>query len=495
MSRLEDDVATDLELNTVISAMSRGDGVIADVAREALLASLTDIDTILYRQSILRDCIENADCIRTVYDLAVETLDTERTSFLFLSLGRTPGSVLFRAVDVLEMLYGMLSRLRHIADQHGTEFASPGLRRFFAMVQAELNDAYLERMREHLRRLRFRGAVVLSAQLGSGNKGSHYVLRTPLAREQNWLGRAIRGRTDEAYSFTIPAQDEEGMRALAALTDQGKASVANAVAQSTDHVLAFFSALRTELAFYVGCLNLRSTLLELGAPTCEPQPLPANEYVHRARGLYDPSLALTKQSRVVANDLSADDKRLVIVTGANRGGKSSFLRSVGVAQLMMQCGMFVAADHWQASICAGVFTHYKREEDDWMKRGKLDEELARMSVIVDDLRANSLVLLNESFASTNENEGAEIAHQVVRALIERRIVVYYVTHQYEFARTFVSEGRADVLFLLAERREDGSRTFRIEPGMPLPTSYAKDLYERILGGPQPTFARDSSRPG
>lgn len=104
-----------------------------------------------------------------------------------------------------------------------------------------------------------------------------------------------------------------------------------------------------------------------------------------------------------------------------------------------------------------------------------------MSAIVDNLVPNSLVLFNESFAATDEREGAEIARQVVTALVERAITVYFVTHQYEFALNFLSTVEPTVLFLLAERRADGMRTFKILPGTPLRTSYGKDLYDRIFG--------------
>jgi DNA mismatch repair ATPase MutS len=86
--------------------------------------------------------------------------------------------------------------------------------------------------------------------------------------------------------------------------------------------------------------------------------------------------------------------------------------------------MFVPAKSLSANVCARRFTHYKWEED---------EELGRMSEIVDSLAASSLVLFNESFSSTNEREGSEIAHQIVRALFEHGIKVFFVTHQYEFA--------------------------------------------------------------
>ena len=100
-----------------------------------------------------------------------------------------------------------------------------------------------------------------------------------------------------------------------------------------------------------------------------------------------------------------NDKNLVIITGANKGGKSTFLRSIGLSQLMMQSGMFVPARSFTANICRSLFTHFKKEEDSGMKSGKLDEELNRMSKIIDHLNtANSLLLFNESFAATNERK-------------------------------------------------------------------------------------------
>ena len=83
---------------------------------------------------------------------------------------------------------------------------------------------------------------------------------------------------------------------------------------------------------------------------------------------------------------------------------------------MMQCGMFVPAVSFSANICNGVFTHFKREEDAAMKSGKLDEELGRMSLIVDQVKPNAIVLFNEFFAATNEREGSEIARQIVYGL-------------------------------------------------------------------------------
>lgn len=117
-----------------------------------------------------------------------------------------------------------------------------------------------------------------------------------------------------------------------------------------------------------------------------------------------------------------------------------------------------------------------------MESGKLDEELGRMSTIADLLHSDALMLFNESFAATNEREGSTIAGQITRALLERCVKVFFVTHQYEFARRMRDACGARALFLRAERQADGRRTFKLIPGEPLQTSYGQDLYKTIFAG-------------
>lgn len=244
---------------------------------------------------------------------------------------------------------------------------------------------------------------------------------------------------------------------------------------------AFFKLLQGELAFYIGCLNLYDQLNQLGEPIAFPIPAAANERKHSFTGLYDISLALTMKQKIVGNDIDSDLKDLIIVTGANQGGKSTFLRSIGLAQLMMQCGMYVPAESFSANLCEGLFTHYKRKEDASMKSGKLDEELVRMSDLVDNITPNSMVLFNESFSATNEREGSEIARQIIRALLEAGVKVVYVTHQYDFAHSFYSKKMPNAIFLRAERQADGKRSYKIYPGKPLETSFGVDVYKKVFG--------------
>ncbi|WP_258963752.1 MutS-related protein [Klebsiella variicola] len=196
--------------------------------------------------------------------------------------------------------------------------------------------------------------------------------------------------------------------------------------------------------------------------------------------MYDVCLGLTSDKNIVGNTLKTDNKNTFIITGANQGGKSTFLRSIGLAQIMMQSGMFVVAEYFCTNICGQIFTHYKCEEDSSMVSGKLDEELLRMRDIVDLLEQDDLVLFNESFSATNSREGADIIRGIVMALAESRVKIFFVTHCSEFACAFYQEFHPDTEYLCAERRDDGERTFRIEEGAPMDTSFGEDLYQAVF---------------
>ena len=475
----ESHLMQDLELDTLLQAMAADDPFLLDVAKKALLSGLgSEIKTILYRQEIVKDCLANPEVVKALYDLAVEPIEQKRAHYLGF-LGNYPSGILHGSIETLEMFVGILRKLRAVAESEAPRFRSEGFANLFTMLRSEFSDDYFARITEHLSDLRFKNGVLVSAQLDTGNQGTSYVLRLPHGPGPNWVSRLLH-RGPPSYTFHIAARDMAGAQALSQLRDRGIHLAANALAQSMDHILVFFEMLRAELAFYIGCLNLQARLASMAAPICFPTPQPASVRCHRFDDLFDVCLALSMGKKPVGNSVDADRRSLVIITGANQGGKSSFLRSIGLAQLMMQCGMFVGAESFAAELCTGLFSHYKREEDETMASGKLDEELARMSEIADRVRPNSVVLFNESFASTNEREGSEIARQIVSALLERNVKVFFVTHQYQFAHDFFASKPEDVLFLRAERQADGTRTFRLVEAEPLETSYGEDLYREIF---------------
>lgn len=468
----------DLELETLWNAMSGGDEFLLNVVVSATLQNLTKPEEILYRQAILKDCQINQDIVREIYGLAVESIEDEKkeTYGLFHDY---PDNILHRSVKVMQNFAGTLGRLKKLADDHAGNFESDGFTTFFDMIKLQLNDEYFQTIQYHLKELEFKGGLLVSAELGNGNTGVDMVLRKPNVVNQNWLERLFT-RKPPSFTLTISTRDEAGMNALNELENKGLNLAANALAQSVDHILSFWKMLRAELGFYIGCLNLQEKLDQLGEPIAFPEPLSVGERKFSFHEMYDICLSLTKGEKVIGNDADTQGKDIVIITGANQGGKSTFLRSVGLTLLMMQCGMFVPAESFTSNVCTALFTHYKREEDASMSSGKLDEELSRMNDIVEQVVPNAVVFFNESFAATNEREGSEIARQVVEALLDRHIQVFFVTHFYEFAHGFYCREMKNALYLRAQRQENGIRTFKLVEGEPLQTSFGEDLYNHIF---------------
>ncbi len=476
-------IIQDLGLDILLNSMAGGDNFLFEVAKVGVLASVTDNVTILYRQQVLNDCMIHESIIKEIYQLTVEAIEKEKSG-RWWGLFSSPSSILHESGDKLQIFAEMLRKLRDVADQNEEAFNSEGFKKLFGTLRQELSDEYLASIDEHLRQIKFNYGVLLSAELGRGNKGSNYILNRPYEDKRNWFERLISKKLP-GYTYQVSPRDEAGTRALSELRNQGINIVANALAQSMDHILSFFQALRTELAFYIGCLNLRQHLIELDEPHCFPVPAQPGERKMSFAGLYDICLSLSAGRKVISNDLNADGKDLIIITGANTGGKSTLMRSIGIAQLMMQSGMFVPAEIFSADVRDEIVTHFKREEDTTMESGKLDEELSRMNKIVDKINSNSIVFLNESFSATNEIEGSEIAKQITKALVDRGIKVVFVTHQFEFANSLNEKKMQNAIFLRAERLSNGTRTFRVIEGEPLQTSYGQDLYGKIFQAQKP----------
>jgi DNA mismatch repair ATPase MutS len=473
-----EDLIQDLELTTLLRAMAGGDKYCHEVAKKVMLTCLPDPEDIRYRQQVLADCVSRPEVIREMYAIAAAAVDDKRGLWGYGGSYQTPSSNLSGAISQLEANTARLRQLRKIADDNAGEFRSEGMTALLATVARELNDEYFAEIGARLKELRFRSGLLISAELDRNNSGINFVLRDAGAGRRPWKER-LRIGPRSSYSFTLDPRDEAGGQILSDLTSRGINLVANAAAQSADHIGSFFAMLRGELGFYVGCLNLRDKLAAKGVPVAVPEPAAPSSPTFACTDLRDTCLELQSPDPVVGNDVRADGKPLVIITGANSGGKSTFLRSVGLAQLMMQCGLFVTAGSYTADVATRIFTHFIREEDPGMTSGRLDDELCRMSAIVDELAPHSLVLFNESFAGTNEREGAEIGYQIVRALLDTRVKVLFVTHRYEFARRFRDQHATGTLFLRAERQPDGRRNYKLATADPLPTSFGADLYHRL----------------
>ena len=313
-----DQLVHDLDLETLLGAMAGNDEIVKTVSKVAILDGLHGPDDITYRQRVLADCFEHPEIVREIYDLAVNAVQEQRKMFWFISRN-SPTGMMSQSPQVIGMYMGYLKRLRAIVDEHSDKFVSEGWTTLFRVLKDELGDDYFQLIDEHLKQLKFKNGTLISARLSFGNTGLDYVLRDSRRAKQTFremLG--VGGR--KSYSFDIAPRDEAGSKMLNDLMNRGVNSAANSLTQAADHLANFFVMLRTELAFYVGCLNLRERLTTIGETVCVPTPLPWSPARLNFVGLYDVCLSLRNNQRVVGNDANADDRTLIVVTGANAGG-------------------------------------------------------------------------------------------------------------------------------------------------------------------------------
>ncbi len=255
--------------------------------------------------------------------------------------------------------------------------------------------------------------------------------------------------------------------------------------------------LQEEIAFYLGALRLIKHLRACGLPVCRPQLALAEERLCELRGLVNLNLALqlappgqprALQNEIVGNDADfGADGRIFVLTGPNRGGKTTWTQALGLAQILLQAGLFLPAQQAHMSPVDGLFTHFAAAERPLQASGRLGEEAQRLAAIFCQATRHSLLLFNESLASTSAGESFWLARDILRALRLLGARALFATHLHELAADAAAinaetAGDSAVVSLVAEvlPQTDGAdavaqRTFRIAPGPPLGHSHAREI--------------------
>lgn len=260
-----------------------------------------------------------------------------------------------------------------------------------------------------------------------------------------------------------------------------KRIVSTYVLENTD----FLIRIMPEIEFMVKGTAMLKKLSEMGCVLCTPEIVAEEERAFRAKGLYNPSVAMQINENIVKNDLIFDDAAgIYVLTGPNRGGKSVITCACGLAQAMVQLGMYAPADSLRISPVDGIFVHFPVGAEDTIDKGRLGEECVRLGYIFDEVTAKSLVLLDESFSSTGAYEASYIAAEVIVGFAKVGCKVIFSTHLHELAAKIDEmneESRkidGSAIDSLVARIEEGRRSFKIERIKPDGRSYAKDIAEK-----------------
>ncbi len=257
----------------------------------------------------------------------------------------------------------------------------------------------------------------------------------------------------------------------------------------------FLLGLMPEIEFLVKGAEFMNSLKNKGCALCTPTLANIEERKFEAQGLYNPCVALKIEDSIVTNDIAFDEKAMIyVLTGPNRGGKSVITCAMGIAQVMMQLGMFVPATSAVISPVDSIFTHFPTGAEDTIDKGRLGEECARLREIFDRVTEHSLILLDESLSSTGSYEASYIAAEVLAAFSKVGCRGIFSTHLHELASEInninartASDGGVPIDTLVAGIEGEGRRSFIITRTKPDGKSYARDIaakygltYENIV---------------
>ena len=459
----------------------------------------TDPETIKYRQELFADILEDSRLI-PLFDELNERLreysdfsrmtDTQSNEKAFFSLVN-----LRFYVQIMDSLYSVICR-------SGAKYQSRAMIAFAASVKEECESEEYTALRKNLEELNADLLDIKSVTFGVNlnsmlqpKEAGIIAVNTEPYKSGDLIDRLLRLdfkkddftclaplttlNSSKFSRLEMEKLNESVLNALGAiLSDSLKKSSVSSVAYLS-HKMSSFVEQRHDLAFIIRASRWLFTLREAGVPLCYPQ---IRNETH-VKGLYPAFFAGIKDNAdIVSNSLSFDERGMIyILTGPNSGGKTVFIRSVGMAQGMFQLGLPVCAKSALLEILDDVYTQFPSDATSGKSTGRLEEECRRLADLFTVLTPKSLVLMDEVFSSTSAKDGAELAESALDRFASIGCRCVFSTHIHELAAVYRDRADSDsdpIDLLAAEVLEDGTRTYHIIRGRAEGSSDAKTIAEK-----------------
>ena len=228
----------------------------------------------------------------------------------------------------------------------------------------------------------------------------------------------------------------------------------------------------SEIKFFLEIYSLLQRATHIGVPHCIAKLSQTPQYI--AKELYDVSLLAKNCETIIPNDADfTENEPFCFLLGANGGGKTTYLRALGINLIFFLAGCPVFAKEAEIYPFDIVLSHFPRDER-FDNTGRLDEERKRTEEML-NMAQNKVAFLffNETFSGTDDKRGFDLLTDTVAKIAESKQFGLYVTHFHE-----VLSLDYPVLSAEVDLSDANKRTFRIVRSKGSASSYASDILKK-----------------
>ena len=283
----------------------------------------------------------------------------------------------------------------------------------------------------------------------------------------------------EHLGFTVPKQKPQNIKINLSLSDAVCHLYSDKVAQIEVEIAKYAdvdfyepTAYISEIKFFLEIHGLIQRASKLGIPHCIAKISQKTQYI--AKELYDVSLLAKNCETIIPNDADfTENEPFCFLLGANGGGKTTYLRALGINLIFFLAGCPVFAKEAEIYPFDIVLSHFPRDER-FDNTGRLDEERKRTEEMLNTVQNKvAFLFFNETFSGTDDKRGFDLLTDTVAKIAESKYFGLYVTHFHE-----VMSLDYPVLSAEVDLSDANKRTFRIVRSKGSASSYAADILKK-----------------